>query len=50
VNVDFKIANALETLNRFGLVQREGERLFVPPLEPSISQLHEVWDNFFKHK
>jgi hypothetical protein len=50
VNVDFKIANALETLNRFGLVQREGERLFVPPLEPSISQLHEVWNNFFKHK
>jgi hypothetical protein len=50
VNVDFKITNALETLNRFGLVQREGERLFVQPLEPSIAQLHEVWNNFFKHK
>jgi len=50
VNVDFKIANALETLNRFGLVQREGERLFVTPLELSIAQLHEVWNNFFKRK
>jgi hypothetical protein len=48
VNVDFKIANALETLNRFGLVRREGERLFVPPLEPAIVQLHQVWNNFFK--
>ena len=50
VNLDFKVADALKTLNRFGLVQREGERLFVPPLEPSIAQLHEVWNNFFKHK
>jgi hypothetical protein len=50
VNVDFKIANALETLNRFGLVRREGERLFVPPLEAAIAQLHQVWNNFFKHE
>ena len=48
VNVDFKIATALETLNRFGLVRREGEQLIVPPLEPAIAQLHQVWDNFFK--
>jgi hypothetical protein len=48
VNVDFKIANALETLNRFGLVRREDERLLVPPLEPAIAQLHQVWNNFFK--
>ena len=50
VNVNFKIANALETLNRFGLVRREGEWLFVPPLEPAIAQLHQVWNNFFKHE
>ena len=49
VNIDFKIANALETLDRFGLVRRQGERLFVPPLEPSIARLHEVWSAFFKH-
>src|SRR5262249_28524318 len=57
VNLDFTIAHALETLNRFGLVRRDGERLFVPPLEPAIAvpplepaiaQLHQVWNNFFK--
>ena len=48
VNLDFKIAHALETLNRFGLVRRDGERLFVPPLEPAIAQLHQVWNDFFK--
>src|SRR5262252_2565080 len=50
VNVDFKIADALATLNRFGLVRRERERLFVPPLEPAIAQLHQVWNNFFKRE
>jgi len=48
VNVDFKVADALKTLDRFGLVRREGEWLFVPPLEPAIAQLHQVWNNFFK--
>jgi hypothetical protein len=48
VNLDFEIAEALETLNRFGLVQREGERLFVPRLEAAIPQMHQVWNNFFK--
>ena len=48
VNVAFKISNALETLNRFGLLRREGERLFVLQLEPAIAQLHQVWNNFFK--
>ena len=50
VNVDFKIFNALDTLDRFGLVRREGDRLFVPPLEPAIAQLHQVWNNFFKRE
>src|SRR5262245_21115637 len=50
VNVDFKIGNALETLNRFGLVRREGEQLFVASLEPAIAQLHQVWNNFFKRE
>jgi hypothetical protein len=50
VNVDFKIANALDTLNRFGLLRPEGERLFVLPLEPAIAQLHQVWNSFFKRE
>jgi Protein of unknown function (DUF3754) len=50
VTLDFKISDALETLNRFRLVRRQGERLFVPPLEPAIAQLHQVWNNFFKRE
>ena len=42
----FKIADALKTLDRFGLVRREAEWFFVPPLEPAIAQLHQVWNNF----
>lgn len=48
VNLDFKIAHALETLSRFGLVRHDGERLSVLPVEPAIAQLHQVWDSFFK--
>src|ERR1700733_389477 len=50
VNLDFKIADALETLNRYGLVRRDGGRLFVPSLGPAIDQLHQVWNNFFKRE
>ena len=47
VNLNFEIGEALETLNRFGLLRLEGERLFVPPLEAAITQLHQVWITFF---
>jgi Protein of unknown function (DUF3754) len=50
VDVDFKIADALDTLDRFGLVRRDSERLVVSPLEPAIAQLHQVWNNFFQHE
>ena len=50
VSLDFKVADALRTLDRFELVRREGERLFVLPLEPAIAQLHQVWNNFFKRE
>jgi hypothetical protein len=50
VNLDFKVAHALKTLDRFGLLRREDEWLFVPPLEPAITQLHQVWNNFFKRE
>ena len=50
VNLDFEIADALETLERFGLLQRDGERLFVSPLDEAIAQLHRVWDNFFANE
>jgi hypothetical protein len=50
VTLDFKITDALETLDRFGLVRHDGELLFVPPLERAIEQLRQVWDNFFKRE
>jgi Protein of unknown function (DUF3754) len=50
VNVDFDIAHAVAALDRYGLVRREGERLFVPPLEAAIAQLHEVWNGFFRRE
>jgi len=48
VKLDFEIADALKTLDRFGLVRREAERLFVLPLDRTIVHMHEVWNNFFK--
>jgi hypothetical protein len=48
INLDFAIVDALATLDRFGLLRREGERLFVSPIEDAITQLHRVLDNFFK--
>ena len=50
VSVDFGITDALETLNRFGLVRRENDRLFIPPLKSAIAQLHQVWNNFFQYE
>ena len=50
VSLEFKIAHALETLNRFGLVRQEDERLTVVPLDLAIQQLHQVWNNFFERE
>lgn len=47
-SVDFAIDDALKTLDRFGLLRREKDRLFVLPLEPAIAQLHQVWNGFFQ--
>ena len=50
VKLDFEIDDALQTLERFGLLQRDAERLSVLPLDRAIPQLREVWDNFFKRQ
>lgn len=50
VKLDFEIADALKTLDRFGLLRREAERLFVMPLDQGIARLRVVWDNFFKEQ
>jgi hypothetical protein len=50
VDLDFDVGEALAKLERFGLLHREGGRLFVSPLDGAIAQLHLVWVNFFGHQ
>jgi hypothetical protein len=47
VSVDFDVGNALAKLEGLGLLKREGERLFVSPLDGAFAQLHRIWDGFF---
>jgi Protein of unknown function (DUF3754) len=47
VDLDFEIGDALSKLERLGLLRRQGERLFVSPLDLALAQLHSVWDGFF---
>lgn len=50
VRLGFDAAAALKTLDHFGLARHEADRLSVLPLEQTIAQLHEVWNNFFKEQ
>ncbi len=36
-----------EKLERFGMIEREGKRLFVSPRDRALAELHRVWDNLF---
>jgi hypothetical protein len=47
VELKFKVATALLKLERLGLVRREGERLFVSPLDGALAQLNAVWNSLF---
>lgn len=47
LDLRFVVGDALAKLERLGLLKREGERLFVPPLDQALAQLHRVWDGFF---
>ena len=46
-DVNFECADALLKLDRLGLLQRDGERLLVPPLDEALVRLDRIWDNFF---
>lgn len=46
LNVHFAVAGALDKLEHLGLLRREGERLFVSPLDGALAQLRAVWDKF----
>jgi hypothetical protein len=46
IDLDFKVDKALATLERLGLLQRQGQRLAVLPLAGARAQLHRVWEAF----
>jgi hypothetical protein len=47
LDLDFKVNNGLARLDRFGLLHRDGQRLFVSSLDGAIAQLQRVWDDLF---
>lgn len=47
VDLDFKVEDALGKLEELGLLRREGERLFVSPLDGAIAQLRDTWNRLF---
>ena len=50
IDIDFKVEDALGRLERLGLLKREGERLFVSPLDGALAQLRSVWNSLFPAK
>jgi hypothetical protein len=46
LKVHFAVTDALDKLERLGLLRREGERLFVSPLDGALAQLRAVWGKF----
>jgi hypothetical protein len=46
VDLDFKVDKALATLERLGLLRRQGEQLSVLPLDAARAQLQRMWDAF----
>ena len=47
IKVDFEVGDALQKLERLGLLRRSGEGISVLPLDETIARLDEVWDAFF---
>jgi hypothetical protein len=47
IAIDFDVSDALDKLERLGLLERQGERLTVLPLDAAFIELRQVWDGFF---
>jgi len=47
LDLDFKVTEALNKLEKLGILQKDGERLFVSPLDRALAQLHDFWDGLF---
>jgi uncharacterized protein DUF3754 len=49
VDIDFECDDALAKLDRLGLLERNGDKLSVPPLDEALRRLDQTWDNFFPY-
>ena len=47
IDVDFDVGDALDKLEKLGLLRREGERLVVAPFDEAYSTLRGVWGSLF---
>jgi hypothetical protein len=47
VDVAFGCDEALEKLDRLGLLERNCDKLSVPPLDEALKRLDRIWDDFF---
>lgn len=47
--IDFEVDDAMDKLERWGLVQRENDRLRARPLSEAKARLDDLWDNFFTY-
>lgn len=48
--IDFEVDDALDKLERWGLVQHQGNRLTALPLAEAKACLDHTWDNFFSYQ
>ncbi len=49
LKVDFEIGDALEKLDRLGLVEKQGDRYRAKPLRTAQERLDYLWDNYFQY-
>jgi hypothetical protein len=49
VETDFEVTDGLDKLERLGLLERNGQRLSVVPIEQALVVLDRVWDGFFPY-
>jgi hypothetical protein len=47
IDLDFEVADAVDKLERLGLLKRHGERLVAVPLDEAFTSLHCFWNKLF---